>query len=154
MLMVDRLLYGGLKGVLEQVVTAVDAELDDEEAVKEELLALQMRAELGQVVEEERAVLEAALLARLREVRARREARAGDGTYGDGAGGHAEATAAAGGAVGTAAGWRIAGVEVTADAGAPEEPPAPRRPPTPTPTRTPTPRRRTGRPRRPGRAAR
>jgi hypothetical protein len=118
MLLVDRLLYGGLKWVLEQVVAAVDAELDDEQAVKEELLALQMRAELGQVVDEERAALEAALVARLREVRARRAARAGGGPAdgANGADGHPEGPA--GGAVGAGAGWRVAGVEVTADAGA------------------------------------
>ncbi len=65
----DRLLVGGLKFVLDKVATAVDAELDDETHLKEELLATQMRYELGEIGNEELARREKDILARMREVR-------------------------------------------------------------------------------------
>jgi hypothetical protein len=68
MIVVDRLLLGGLRFVLGQVATAVDAELSDTGALREELLALQMRRELGEVGEEEFAARERDLLARMREL--------------------------------------------------------------------------------------
>jgi hypothetical protein len=58
---------------LEQVQETVRRELTDEEAVKEELLALQMELELGEILDEEYAEREAELMRRLREVRAWRE---------------------------------------------------------------------------------
>lgn len=65
----DRLLVGGLRFVLDKVATAVDAELDDESNLKEELLATQMSYELGEIGEEELARREEDILARMREVR-------------------------------------------------------------------------------------
>lgn len=70
-LVVDSLLVGGLKFVLDKVASAVDAELDDESNLKEELLATQLRYELGEIGDEEFARREKDLLARLREVRER-----------------------------------------------------------------------------------
>lgn len=71
MIILDSLLIGGLRFVLDKVVTAVEAEMDDEKTLKEELLAAQMRLELGEMSEEEFTETEAALLARLREIRDR-----------------------------------------------------------------------------------
>ena len=64
MIVVDSLLLGGLRFVLDKVATAVDAELNDEGRLREELLALQMRYELGEVGDEEYAATERDLLAR------------------------------------------------------------------------------------------
>jgi hypothetical protein len=58
---------------LEKVGETVRRELTDEELVKEELLALQLELELGDVTDEEYVVREAELMKRLREVREWRE---------------------------------------------------------------------------------
>ena len=69
MLILDRLLVGGVRFVLDKIVAAVDAELWSEDAVREELLAAQMRRELGEISDEEFAMLETALARRIREIR-------------------------------------------------------------------------------------
>jgi hypothetical protein len=71
MLVVDRLLVSGIKFVLGKVVAAVEAELNDDSHLREELLAAQMRVELGEMTQEDFAVFEADILARLREIRER-----------------------------------------------------------------------------------
>jgi hypothetical protein len=70
-IVVDRLLTGGIKFVLGKIAAAVDAELNDDSRLREELLAAQMRLELGETTEEEFRAAEADLLARLREIRER-----------------------------------------------------------------------------------
>ena len=74
MILIDSLLVGGLRFVLDKIARAVDHELDDAGRLREELLEAQMRLELGEISEEDYVALEAALLARLREIRAREEA--------------------------------------------------------------------------------
>lgn len=69
MLIIDKLLTGGIKFVLGKIAAAVDAELNDDGRVREELLAAQMRLEVGEISPAEFAELEAALLRRLREIR-------------------------------------------------------------------------------------
>jgi gas vesicle protein GvpG len=70
-IILDRMLVGGIKFVLGKVAAAVDAELNDDSHLREELLAAQMRLELGEIGDEEFRALEAGLLARLREIRER-----------------------------------------------------------------------------------
>jgi len=70
-IILDTLLIGGIKFVLSKIVDAVDSQLNDDSVVREELLAAQMRLELGEISEKEFATLEADLLARLREIRER-----------------------------------------------------------------------------------
>jgi hypothetical protein len=112
-IILDTLLIGGLRFVLEKLAAAVESEMDDDTALREALLAAQMRLELGEIGQAEFAALEADLLRRIAEVRERRE------------GG-----APAGGAL------RVTGAEVTlegdegevlADAGRPDARPARRR---------------------------
>jgi hypothetical protein len=102
MLIVDKLIIGGVRFVLQKVAAAADAELNDDSHLREELLAAQMRLELGELDDEEFRALEANVLARLREVRERQRAGAPAGPE-----------AAAGGE------YRIAGAEaqVTFDEG-------------------------------------
>jgi hypothetical protein len=76
-LIVDRLLVGGIKFVLGKIAAAVDAELNDDSRLREELLAAQMRLELGEITEQEFASFEAEILARLREIRARQQGQPG-----------------------------------------------------------------------------
>lgn len=71
MLIVDRMLVGGIKFVLGKVAAAVEAELNDDSHLREELLAAQMRLELGEITPEEFAEFESGILARLREIRER-----------------------------------------------------------------------------------
>jgi hypothetical protein len=71
LLIVDRMLLGGIKFVLGKIAAAVDSELNDDSRLREELLAAQMRLELGEITEEELAQLEADILPRLREIRER-----------------------------------------------------------------------------------
>ncbi len=72
MIILDTLLIGGIKFVLGKLVAAVDAELNDDSVYREELLAAQMKLELGELTEDEFAERERALLDAIREVRERR----------------------------------------------------------------------------------
>jgi hypothetical protein len=80
LIILDTLLLGGLKFVLNKIAAAVDSELDNEASLREELLAAQMRLELGEISDQEFAELERVLLDAIREVRARRrgEEQSGD----------------------------------------------------------------------------
>jgi hypothetical protein len=69
----DSMLIGGLRFVLDKLATAVDTELNDDTALREQLLAAQMRVELGEMSQSEFDELEASLLARLREIRERQQ---------------------------------------------------------------------------------
>ena len=76
MIILDTLVIGGIKFVLRRIAEAVDAQMNDVEALREELLAAQMRLELGEMSAEEFAEVERDLLARLREIRERETAEA------------------------------------------------------------------------------
>jgi hypothetical protein len=59
--------------VLGKLADAADAERNEEPLLKEELVALQLRLELGEIGEEEFVEREREVLARLRELREQRE---------------------------------------------------------------------------------
>jgi Gas vesicle protein G len=71
MILVDRLLLGGIGFVLDKIAAAVDTELNDEQRLREELLTAEMQNELGELSDEEFGELQAELLARLRAIRER-----------------------------------------------------------------------------------
>ena len=71
MIILDTLLIGGIKFVLSKIASAVDSQLNDDSVLREELLAAQMRLELGEITEKQFATVEADILARLREIRER-----------------------------------------------------------------------------------
>jgi len=73
MFLLDTLLIGSLRFVLDKVAAAVDTELNDDTALREQLLAAQMRLDLGEIGQEEFEIFEADILARLREIRDRRQ---------------------------------------------------------------------------------
>lgn len=73
MFLLDTMLIGGIRFVLDKVAAAVDTELNDDAALREQLLAAQMRVELGEMTEQEFATFEADILERLREIRERRQ---------------------------------------------------------------------------------
>ena len=70
-LIVDDLLIGGVRFVLGKLVEAVDAELSDDSVYREELLAAQMRLELGEISEAEFRAIEDDVLAQIREIKSR-----------------------------------------------------------------------------------
>jgi gas vesicle protein GvpG len=70
-IILDTLVIGGLRFILRRIAEAVDAQVDDVDAIREELLAAQMRLELGEMSESEFAGVERELLARMREIRER-----------------------------------------------------------------------------------
>ena len=71
----------GIKWSLNKVAQVVDEELTDDSSIKQELMELQMKLELGDIDDDEYVRREADLMARLREVRAWRE-RLGKGVSG------------------------------------------------------------------------
>lgn len=73
MLILDRMLVGGVKFVLDKIANAVEAELNNEDVYREQLLAAQMQVELGEMTPEAFAELEAEVMLRLREIRERKE---------------------------------------------------------------------------------
>ena len=52
MLIVDCLLIGGIRFVLDKVAAAVETEMNDDSVLREQLLAAQMRVELGEMTQE------------------------------------------------------------------------------------------------------
>ncbi len=84
MLIVDSLIISGVKFVLTRLAEAVEAEMYDESALREELLAAQMKLELGEITDDEFARIEEQVLAGMREVRARQQAARGETPADDG----------------------------------------------------------------------
>lgn len=82
MILIDSLLVGGLRFVLDKLVAAVDAELTDDGALRAQLLEAQVQRELGEISEEEYLQLEAKLLLRIQELQGGSRAPiAGEGGY-------------------------------------------------------------------------
>ncbi|MBX3191673.1 MAG: gas vesicle protein GvpG [Labilithrix sp.] len=72
MLIVDALIVSGVRFVLTRIAEAVEAEMVDDAALREELLAAQMKLELGEIDEAEFAAIEAGVLRGLREIAERK----------------------------------------------------------------------------------
>ena len=69
MFILDSLLIGSLRFVLDKVVQAAEAESRDETPLREELLEAQMRLELGEIDDAEFIEIENDILARIREIK-------------------------------------------------------------------------------------
>ena len=70
MFILDSLLIGSLRFVLDKLLAAAEAEAQDDSALREQLLEAQMRLELGELSEAEFREIESAVLARIREIKA------------------------------------------------------------------------------------
>lgn len=95
MIILDSLLMGGIGFVLDKLAAAVDSEMNDEDGLREQLLAAQMQVELGEIDEDDFAAIESDVMARLRQIREER----------------------AGGAMGASGNSRVVGVDVTFGSG-------------------------------------
>ena len=69
MFILDSLLVGSLRFVLDKIVAAAEAEAQDDSSLREQLLEAQMRLELGEISEEEFTAIESDVLARIREIK-------------------------------------------------------------------------------------
>ena len=77
MFLLDSLMISGLKWVMDTVVTSAEAEMNDDTALREQLLEAEMRREMGEISDDEFGELEADLLGRIREIKHRREGGSG-----------------------------------------------------------------------------
>ena len=69
MFILDSLLVGSLRFVLDKIVAAAEAESTDDSSLRERLLEAQMQHELGEIADAEFAAIEADLLVRIREIK-------------------------------------------------------------------------------------
>jgi hypothetical protein len=70
-IIIDSLLIGGIRFVLDKIASAVDTEMHDDAALREQLLAAQMQLEVGELTQEQFDAIEADVLASLRDIRDR-----------------------------------------------------------------------------------
>ena len=82
MFILDSLMISGISWALRTVVTAAEAEMNDDTALREALLEAEMRREMGEISDDEFGDLEADLLARIREIKERREGGSGPLAFG------------------------------------------------------------------------
>jgi hypothetical protein len=82
MFILDSLMISGISWALRTVVTAAEAEMNDDTALREALLEAEMRREMGEISDDEFAEVEADLLARIREIKERREGGSGPIAFG------------------------------------------------------------------------
>ena len=84
MFLLDSLMIDGIAGALKTVVTAAEAEMNDDTALREQLLAAEMQREMGDITDDDFREIERDLLARIREIKERREGGAGPLEFGAG----------------------------------------------------------------------
>ena len=84
MFFLDSLMINGISWALKTVVTAAEAEMNDDTALREQLLAAEMQREMGEITDEDFAGIERDLLTRIREIKERREGGSGPLEFGAG----------------------------------------------------------------------
>src|SRR5687768_16206379 len=82
MFILDSLMISGIQWALKTALTAAEAEMNDDTALRDQLLEAEMRREMGEISDNEFEEIERDLLARIREIKERRE---GAGPLGMGA---------------------------------------------------------------------
>jgi hypothetical protein len=84
MFLLDSLMISGIRWALSTALTAAEAEMNDDTALREQLLEAEMRREMGEISDEEFRELEGEILTRLREIKERREGGSGPIAFGEG----------------------------------------------------------------------
>lgn len=77
MFILDSLMISGIRWALETALTAAEAEMNDDSVLREQLLEAEMQRETGEISDQAFRDIEADLLARIREIRERREGGSG-----------------------------------------------------------------------------
>ena len=73
MFILDSLLVGSLRFVLDKIVMAAEAESENDSSLREQLLEAQMQFELGEISDAEFAEIERDVLARIRAIKGSRQ---------------------------------------------------------------------------------
>ena len=73
MFILDSLLIGSLRFVLDKIVAAAEAEAADDSSLREQLLEAQMRLELGEITDDEFVEIETNVIARMREIKGQQQ---------------------------------------------------------------------------------
>ena len=73
MFILDSLMIAGIRWALETTLAAAEAEMNDDSVLREQLLEAEMRREMGEISDDEFQDIEGDLLARIREIKERRE---------------------------------------------------------------------------------
>ena len=71
MFLLDSLLVGGIRYVLDKVATVAEQEMNDPERQRERLLEAQLRLESGDITADQFAAIESDVFERIREIKAR-----------------------------------------------------------------------------------
>lgn len=82
MFLLDSLMISGIRWALETVVTAAEAEMNDDSALRDRLLEAEMQREMGEISNDEFAEIEADLLHAIRQIKERRDGGAGALAFG------------------------------------------------------------------------
>jgi hypothetical protein len=72
MFLVDSAVLSGVRWAVNTLIAAAQAERDDDSGLRAALLEVEMRAEAGEITQEERARVEGELLAAIHEIKQRR----------------------------------------------------------------------------------
>jgi gas vesicle protein GvpG len=75
MFLLDSLLIGGIRFVLDKVSTIAEQELNDPERQRERLLEAQLKLETGEIDDAEFKAIEADVFERIREIKARTQSK-------------------------------------------------------------------------------
>jgi len=84
MFILDSLMISGISWALKTALTAAEAEMNDDTVLREQLLAAEMQREMGEISDEDFEEIERDLLARIREIKERREGGSGPLAFGEG----------------------------------------------------------------------
>src|SRR6188472_1561730 len=84
MFLLDSLMISGIRWALQTVLTAAEAEMNDDSALRDRLLEAEMQREMGEISDQEFADIEADLLRAIRDIKTRREGGSGALAFGDG----------------------------------------------------------------------
>ena len=84
MFLLDSLMISGIRWAIDKVVTAAEAEMNDDSALRDRLLDAEMQREMGEISDEQFRAIEADVLQAIREIRERRDGGSGAFAFGGG----------------------------------------------------------------------
>ena len=73
MFILDSLLIGSIRFVLDKVIAAAETEMQDDSVLREQLLEAQMRLELGEITDQEFSAIERDILVAIRDIKGQQQ---------------------------------------------------------------------------------